>query len=73
MFRCKYLECLKPHIGMGRCNMRLIPPICCAFAGILLYILACLQEDVEKMSIMVLMSVFVLFIAFMLHIEGDER
>lgn len=53
--------------------MRLIPPICCAFAGILLYILACLQEDVEKMSIMVLMAVFVLFIAFMLHIEGDER
>ena len=72
MFKCKYLECLKPHIGMGRCDMRLIPAIFAELAGILLYILACYQDNIEKMCIMVIMAIFVMFMGVMLYIEGDD-
>jgi uncharacterized membrane protein HdeD (DUF308 family) len=53
--------------------MRLIPPIFVELAGILLYILACYQESVERMCIMLLLAVFVMFIGIMMYFEEDGR
>lgn len=52
--------------------MRLIPAIFCELAGILLYILACYQDNIEKMCIMVIMAIFVMFMGVMLYMEGND-
>lgn len=53
--------------------MRSIVVFSCATAGILLYLLAILQNNTEAMMILMMLSVFVLFIAIMLQLDKDTR
>ena len=53
--------------------MRFIPAIFCFLAGVLLYLLACLQPDTQSACIVCAMSVFVMFIAVMMYLDEDER